>query len=105
MSHSHSPPHRVYGVDFSEAAQADKKMWISYEMSDVASAFVLKTKYGQATWQVVEVLKKADPVRIIRFGSAAWGTLHENSDLDLWVFVELIDQLRRLLDGEKNSGD
>lgn len=75
------------------------------KMSDAASAFDLKTKYDQATWQVVEVLKKAASVRIIRFGSAAWGTLHENSDLDLWVFVELFDQLRRLLDGEKNSGD
>ena len=54
-------------------------------MSDAASAFDLKTKYDQATWQVVEVLKKADPVRIIRFGSAAWGTLHEHSDLDMLI--------------------
>lgn len=61
-------------------------------MSDAASAFDLKTKYDKATCQVVEVLKKADPVRIIRFGSAAWGTLHEHSDLDLCVVVERTDQ-------------
>jgi hypothetical protein len=29
-------------------------------MSDAASAFELKTKYDQATWQVVEVLKKVE---------------------------------------------
>jgi HEPN domain-containing protein/predicted nucleotidyltransferase len=36
----------------------------------------------------VEILKEAKPLRIIRFGSAAWGPLHDDSDLDLCVIVE-----------------
>jgi predicted nucleotidyltransferase len=57
-------------------------------MSNTVSAPDLKTKYDQATRQAVEILKKANPVRIIRFGSAAWGTLNEHSDLDLCVIME-----------------
>jgi HEPN domain-containing protein/predicted nucleotidyltransferase len=58
------------------------------EMSDVASNFDLKTRYDEATRQAVEILKEANPVKIICFGSAAWGTLNEYSDLDLCVVVE-----------------
>ena len=61
-------------------------------MGDAASALELKTKYDEVTCRVVEVLKEAGPVTIIRFGSAAWGTLHEDSDLDLCVVVERTDE-------------
>jgi HEPN domain-containing protein/predicted nucleotidyltransferase len=57
-------------------------------MSDVVSPPELKTKYDKAARQAVEILKEANPVKIIRFGSAAWGPLHEHSDLDLCVVVE-----------------
>jgi predicted nucleotidyltransferase len=60
-------------------------------MSDVASVLDLQTKYDDATRQALEILKEASPVRIIRFGSAAWGPLHEDSDLDLCVVVERTD--------------
>jgi HEPN domain-containing protein/predicted nucleotidyltransferase len=58
------------------------------EMSDVSSNFDLKTRYDQATRQAVDILKEANPVKVIRFGSAAWGTLNEHSDLDLCVVME-----------------
>jgi HEPN domain-containing protein/predicted nucleotidyltransferase len=61
-------------------------------MSDVISALDLQTKYNEATRQVVEILKVSNLVRIIRFGSAAWGPLHEDSDLDLCVIVERTDE-------------
>jgi HEPN domain-containing protein/predicted nucleotidyltransferase len=61
-------------------------------MSDVKSALDLQTKYDNATRQAVEILKRANPVRIIRFGSVAWGPLHEDSDLDLCVIVERTDE-------------
>jgi HEPN domain-containing protein/predicted nucleotidyltransferase len=61
-------------------------------MSDIPLALDLKTKYDQATRQAVEVLKKANPLKIIRFGSAAWGTLYPDSDLDLCVVVERADE-------------
>jgi predicted nucleotidyltransferase len=57
-------------------------------MSNVISALDLKTKYDKVTRQAVEILKEANPVKIIHFGSAAWGTLNEHSDLDLCVIVE-----------------
>jgi predicted nucleotidyltransferase len=58
------------------------------EMSEVASNLDLKTRYDEATCQAVDILKEANPVKIIRFGSAAWGTLNEHSDLDLCVVME-----------------
>jgi predicted nucleotidyltransferase len=57
-------------------------------MSNTVSALDLKTKYDQATRQAVDILKEANPVKIIRFGSAAWGTLNKHSDLDLCVVME-----------------
>jgi predicted nucleotidyltransferase len=84
------------------------------EMSDVASNFDLKTRYDEAARQAVEILKEANPVKIIRFGSAAWGTLHEHSDLDLCVVVERTDErhirdirraLNRLLWEQCGPGD
>jgi len=61
-------------------------------MSDLISALDLQTKYDEATHRAVDVLKIANPLRIIRFGSAAWGPLHEDSDLDLCVVVERTDE-------------
>jgi predicted nucleotidyltransferase len=60
-------------------------------MTDVASALDLQVKYDAAIRRAVEILKKANPVRIIRFGSASCGPLHEDSDLDLCVDVERTD--------------
>jgi hypothetical protein len=40
---------------------------------NTALALDLKTKYDWATRHAVQVLKEANPVKIIRFGSAAWG--------------------------------
>ncbi|GAB4537015.1 MAG: hypothetical protein Kow0063_23190 [Anaerolineae bacterium] len=69
-------------------------------MTSVVSAPDLQARYDEATHRAVEILKKANPVLIIRFGSAASGLLHEDSDLDLCVIVERTDersirQLRR----------
>ena len=61
-------------------------------MTDFASALDLQTRYDQSTRRAVEILKGANPVRIIRFGSAAWGPLHQDSDLDLCVIVERTDE-------------
>jgi predicted nucleotidyltransferase len=61
-------------------------------MSDVISALDLQAKYDDITRQAVEILKEAKPVRIIRFGSAAWGPLHDDSDLDFCVIVERTDE-------------
>ena len=61
-------------------------------MNALISALDLQAKYDEATRQAVEILKKANPLRIIRFGSAAWGSLHEDSDLDLCVIVERTDE-------------
>ena len=64
----------------------------------------LREFYDEETRKVVEVLKKADPEKIIRFGSSVWGTLSEDSDIDLCVLKHLEDgsvqekqRLRRLL--------
>ena len=61
-------------------------------MSDTTSTLDLKTRYDEATRQAVEILKEANPVKIIRFGSTVWGTPHEHSDLDLCVVVERKDE-------------
>jgi len=64
----------------------------------------LREFYDEETRKVVEILKKADPEKIIRFGSSVWGTLGEDSDIDLCVLKRLEDgsvrekqRLRRLL--------
>jgi len=61
-------------------------------MGDTTSALDLKTKYDEATRQAVEILKEANPVKIIHFGSTVWSTPHEHSDLDLCVVVERKDE-------------
>lgn len=61
-------------------------------MTDVVSALDLQTKYDAATRRAVELLKAANPLTIIRFGSAAWGPLRQDSDLDLCVIVERADE-------------
>jgi len=38
--------------------------------------------------QLLEVLKQADPYRIILFGSCVSGTANENSDIDLLVILD-----------------
>lgn len=61
-------------------------------MNSLISAMDLQAKYDEATRQAVEILKVSNPLRIIRFGSAAWGPLHEDSDLDLCVVFERTDE-------------
>jgi predicted nucleotidyltransferase len=60
--------------------------------------------FDEETRKVVEILKRADPEKIIRFGSSVWGPLGTSSDLDLCVLKRLEDspirekqKLRRLL--------
>jgi len=48
----------------------------------------LKAFYDAETRKVVEILKKAGPERIIRFGSVARGDLSPGSDLDLCVLIK-----------------
>ena len=64
----------------------------------------LREFYDGETRKVVEILKKSDPEKIIRFGSSVWGTLNEDSDIDFCVLKHLEDssvrekqRLRRLL--------
>jgi len=61
-------------------------------MNSLLSAQDLQAKYDQATRRAVEILKESNPLRIIRFGSAAWGPLHEDSDLDLCAVFERTDE-------------
>ena len=48
----------------------------------------LQTRFDVETRKIVEILKQANPVKIIRFGSAARGDLRWKSDLDLCVILE-----------------
>lgn len=64
----------------------------------------LREFYDEETRKVVEILKRANPEKIIRFGSSVSGTLNEDSDIDLCVLKYLKDgsarekqRLRRLL--------
>ena len=64
----------------------------------------LKELYAEETRKVVEILKKANPEKIIRFGSSVRGTPRENSDIDLCILkkpeghpVREKQKLRRLL--------
>ncbi|MBS1253180.1 MAG: hypothetical protein MAG451_02228 [Anaerolineales bacterium] len=72
----------------------------------------LQEFYDQETKRIVEILKEAHPVKIIRFGSAAHGTPHPESDLDLCVLIEwqddrppfrIVQSLYRLLSKHKYS--
>jgi len=60
--------------------------------------------YDAETRKVVAILAKADPEKIIRFGSSVWGRLNQDSDIDLCVLKQYTDsvirekqRLRRLL--------
>ncbi len=48
----------------------------------------LQILYDEETRKVVEILKQANPARIIRFGSAAQARLRPESDLDLCIVVD-----------------
>ena len=55
---------------------------------EIQAAPDLQTIYDEETRKVVEILKQANPARIIRFGSAARAQLRPDSDLDLCVVVD-----------------
>jgi predicted nucleotidyltransferase len=64
----------------------------------------LRRFFDEEARKVVEILKKADPEKIIRFGSSVWGPLSEDSDIDFCILKHLEDssvrekqRLRRLL--------
>jgi len=46
-------------------------------------------KYQQYIPLIVEELKKAEPEKIILFGSYAYGEPNENSDIDLFVIKDM----------------
>jgi predicted nucleotidyltransferase len=48
----------------------------------------LQEFFNEETRKIVEILKLANPLKIIRFGSAACGDLRWKSDLDLCVIIE-----------------
>lgn len=48
----------------------------------------LQAKFDAETQKIVEILKLANPVKIIRFGSAVRGDLRWKSDLDLCVVLD-----------------
>ena len=84
------------------------------EMVEITLDHDLKTRFDEATRHAVGILREANPLRIIRFGSAAWGPLREDSDLDLCVVVERTDErhvrdiwrdLSRLLWDQYRPGD
>ncbi|MEA3459711.1 MAG: nucleotidyltransferase domain-containing protein [Chloroflexota bacterium] len=52
----------------------------------------LRAFYDAETQKVVEILKKANPEKIIRFGSVTRGDLRQDSDLDLCILIERDDQ-------------
>jgi hypothetical protein len=58
----------------------------------MATVLDLQARYDWATRSGLKILKRADPVRIICLGPAAWGPLHEESDLELCVVVERTDE-------------
>lgn len=53
-----------------------------------AEEAALQAKFDEETRKIVELLKEANPVKIIRFGSAARGDLRWRSDLDLCVVLD-----------------
>lgn len=63
-------------------------------MSDVARTEKekLRALYDAETRKVVKILKRADPEKIIRFGSVTRGDLRQGSDLDLCILLERDDQ-------------
>jgi predicted nucleotidyltransferase len=72
----------------------------------------LRTFYDQETEKIIDILKEADPVKIIRFGSVARGEPRPGSDLDLCVLIEwqddrpafrIIQSFYRLLSKHKYS--
>lgn len=52
---------------------------------------VLRDFYDQETGKIVDILKLAEPERIIRFGSIAHGMPHPDSDIDLCVIMKRTD--------------
>lgn len=48
----------------------------------------LQTVYDAETRKIIEILKQANPARIIRFGSATRSQLRADSDLDLCVVMD-----------------
>jgi len=64
----------------------------------------LRAFYDAETQRVVEILKKANPEKIIRFGSSVSGEMHRDSDIDLCIVKKIEgnhirekQNLRRLL--------
>ena len=51
--------------------------------------------YDQEALKLVEILKQAKPNKVILFGSAAEGTLHQDSDIDLCILLEDEQELPR----------
>ncbi len=54
----------------------------------VAVPEVLEDFYNRETEKIVDILKEANPVKIIRFGSIDRGEPHAESDLDLCVLMD-----------------
>ena len=53
----------------------------------------LQELYDDETRKIVDILQRAAPVRIIRYGSAARHNLRWKSDLDLCVIIERSEEL------------
>ena len=55
----------------------------------------LQELFDEETRKIVEILKLANPLKIIRFGSAARGDVRWKSDLDLCVIIERPNDMPR----------
>jgi len=76
LSDTYESKHRVEEM---QSFESKRREYSSDEIKDF---------YDQETRKVVEILKKADPERIIRFGSVAKGGLRQGSDLDLCMVIK-----------------
>lgn len=54
----------------------------------------LAKKYQQKTKELVEILKKIKPEKVILFGSVAMGKITKDSDIDLCVIKKTKDRLK-----------
>jgi predicted nucleotidyltransferase len=54
----------------------------------------LAKKYQQKTKDLVRILKKIRPEKIILFGSVAQGKIHPDSDIDICVIKRTKDRLK-----------
>ncbi len=88
---------KLRGRNVSQEMMQEKMLAALREMAEAptdgppgrrADEAALQARFDEETRKIVDVLKLANPVKIIRFGSAARGDVRWKSDLDLCVVLD-----------------